>query len=94
MTGKTFGRDCDSSSHWNETSATYVEALDSRYHRQRVAIIEDMIPRELMTAGARVLDFGCGDGVLLPPFLAAGASIGGIDVSVSCSTFGSCATRV
>lgn len=83
MSGRTFGRDCDSSSHWNETGATYVDALDNRYHRQRLAIIEELIPRDLMTAGARIVDFGCGDGVLLPPFLAAGASIAGIDASAS-----------
>lgn len=66
---------------WEETARIYSANLESEYHKHRLAVIHGLIPQELFASGRRVFDFGCGDAVLFPLFLEAGAHIEGIDIT-------------
>ncbi len=66
---------------WESVAREYAGALNDRYHRHRLAVIRSLIPAKLFAKGRRILDFGCGDAVLLPEFLESGAQIQGIDAS-------------
>src|SRR3989304_8200172 len=70
-----------SAEYWLQHSHVYGEALSNDYHRHRLLVIEALIPPELLASDKRILDFGCGDAVLFPMFLAAGAEITGLDIS-------------
>ncbi len=58
-----------------------MDAIDNEYHRERLAMIARLIPRGLLTPGKKVVDFGCGDAVMFPPFLEHGVEIRGLDIS-------------
>lgn len=60
------GKDISSTDYWQAQSADYAEALDTRYHRHRLNVIGSLI--EPVPPGGTVLDFGCGDGVMLLGF--------------------------
>lgn len=76
-----YGLEVDSKDAWAELTAEYTAALDGAYHRHRLEVIRSLIPASLFAPGQRVLDFGCGDAVLFPPFLQAGAQISGLDIA-------------
>jgi len=51
------------------------------YARRRAQIVLALGPR--LAPGASLLDLGCGDGVMAPPFVAAGLRYEGVDASTS-----------
>jgi len=75
------------SNYWTNcwSDVTFVEEYarkqDGGYHRHRLSVISHLIPRDLLMRGKRVFDFGCGDAVMFPTFLEAGAYIEGTDFS-------------
>ena len=75
------GKDIHSKPLWENLSQNYVDVLDNPYHKHRLEVIIDLIPEELFLKGSRIIDFGCGDGVLFPVFLEKGVDIFGIDIS-------------
>jgi len=83
---KKLGRELDSKQYWEELGCTYSTALDNDYHKHRLAVICNLLPQELFKPGQQVFDFGCGDAVLFPPFLEAGAHIRGVDFSTEMIT--------
>ena len=77
-----FGAGLDSVSTWEDMASDYVDRVNhSSYHSARLVMVNSLIPRELYSRGKVVFDFGCGDGVLLLPFLDAGAEAFGCDPS-------------
>lgn len=78
---KTIGKDSNSLEYWKDLSGNYVSALGNDYHKHRLGVIRDLIPKSLYVPGKMIFDFGCGDAVLFPEFLDAGASIRGSDIS-------------
>lgn len=76
-----YGDDIDSASSWEEMTDGYVGKLKDPYHRHRLEVIKALIPAELYQTGKKIFDFGCGDGVLFPDFIKAGAEIGGVDIA-------------
>lgn len=80
---KKLGIDLDSKNYWEEVSTGYVGALQQAYHQHRLAVIRALMPEELRSAGRRIFDFGCGDGVLFPEFLDVQAHIEGVDIAES-----------
>ena len=79
---KRFGRELDSVQYYSNKAQNYSAALKDDYHKHRLTVIRDLIPQELFASGRKILDFGCGDAVLLPEFLEAGAQIEGVDASI------------
>ncbi len=75
------GQTLDSKQYWTREANKYTDALQNDYHRHRLEVIRSLIPAELYKPDQTVFDFGCGDAVLFPWFLAPGAKIEGIDVS-------------
>lgn len=64
---------------WGELAQDYIEDMENPYHRHRLRVLSSMIPERALRPGARILDFGCGDGCFLPPFLKAGARVWACD---------------
>ena len=75
------GKDIDSKKLWEDLAKNYVNVLSSSYHRHRIEVIMNLIPKVLSTEGKRILDFGCGDAVLFPFFLKQGVDVLGVDIS-------------
>ncbi|MEB3295252.1 MAG: class I SAM-dependent methyltransferase [Synechococcales bacterium] len=75
------GREESSLAYWATASEHYVGALANAYHTHRLQVIRSLIPNALYCPGQTIFDFGCGDAVLFPEFLAAGAQISGIDIA-------------
>jgi len=67
--------------YWTTEAQDYANKLNNSYHTSRLQVIRALIPDELYCAGKQILDFGCGDAVLFPEFLKAGANIQGVDIS-------------
>jgi SAM-dependent methyltransferase len=63
------GKEVDSRDYWEEASQEYAAEITNDYHRHRLAVIDELIPKELYSPGRRIYDFGCGDGVHFPAFL-------------------------
>lgn len=61
---KRIGRDISASDYWTNEGAQYHSAIDNPYHQHRLGVVRSLIPAETGT----VLDFGCGDGVMLASF--------------------------
>lgn len=64
-------------SYWVQTAASYRSEMDSSYHRNRLAMVERLLDPSDLTG--RVLDFGCGDGLLSERVLAAGGQVTAVD---------------
>jgi len=76
-----YGKEIDSEAHWESEASDYIAALTGQYHFHRLSMIRKLIPDELYSKGKRIFDFGCGDAVMFPEFLASGAAVSGIDIS-------------
>jgi 2-polyprenyl-3-methyl-5-hydroxy-6-metoxy-1,4-benzoquinol methylase len=78
----TFGQDNPSIPFWEREAERYADHVhDSRaaYHEGRLRTADRLIERAGLPAGARVVDFGCGDGVYARRLAARGLSVAGID---------------
>jgi ubiquinone/menaquinone biosynthesis C-methylase UbiE len=75
------GKEISSKPLWEELSKSYVDALDTPYHKHRMEVIFKLLPGSMFTPGQKLLDFGCGDAVLFPFFLSKGVEIFGIDIA-------------
>lgn len=74
------GREEKSESYWKEATEKYVNNLDGDYHKHRLNVAFKLIPADLYQTAKQILDFGCGDAVMFPPFLEKGVKITGIDI--------------
>lgn len=63
------GQDSGSKNFWEANTSSYISALDRPYHEHRLQVIDSIIPKALYKPGNLILDFGCGNGVHLIPFL-------------------------
>lgn len=62
------GLDTPAAEYWDEKkSSSYAAEIDNSYHRQRLAMIRSLI-RPFNGRGKTVLDYGCGNGVLMSDF--------------------------
>ena len=59
---KRVGKDLDAAERWASVAASYAAAIDSPYHRHRLAVIRALLPP---LVDKTVVDFGCGEGVLM-----------------------------
>lgn len=76
---KKIGRDVSASDRWCEVAADYVSTIDSAYQRHRLDVIRALLPSPI---GKTVIDFGCGDGILIHEAFARGAEIViGLDIN-------------
>jgi 2-polyprenyl-3-methyl-5-hydroxy-6-metoxy-1,4-benzoquinol methylase len=78
----TFGRDNPSIPFWEREAERYAGHVhDSRaaYHEGRLRTADRLIELAGLPAGARVVDFGCGDGIYARRLAARGLSVVGID---------------
>ena len=78
----TFGRDTDSVPYWEREAARYhdhVGGSRTAYHDGRLRTADRLLERAALPAGARVVDFGCGDGVYARRLAAAGFDVVGLD---------------
>lgn len=75
------GQELGSREYWKLEAEEYNTVLENDYHAHRLGVIKGLIPKDLYQKGKRILDFGCGNAVLFPEFLKAGADIRGIDMT-------------
>lgn len=75
------GKEINSKPLWEEISHKYVDALETPYHKHRLEVIFQLLPESFFIKGIKILDFGCGDAIMFPPFLNKGVNIFGIDIS-------------
>lgn len=66
---------------WIDDAGVYSEALTNPYHHHRLNVIQSLIPESLWQPKAKVLDYGCGDGVLIESLAKSGANVRGFDIS-------------
>ena len=79
----TFGRDADSIGFWKDEAERYhdhVDASRSAYHHARLTTATRLLEQAGLPRGARVVDFGCGDGVYARELAAKGFSVTGMDL--------------
>jgi SAM-dependent methyltransferase len=79
---ESFGREMASIPYWEREAARYHEHVDSEraaYHAGRLATATGLLERAALPARARVLDFGCGDGVYARELAGRGFSVIGLD---------------
>lgn len=77
-----YGRDKKSVPFWEEEAAVYRENLGgsrSAYHEGRLTIARRLLDQAGLVPGARVIDFGCGDGVFSRELAREGYEVLGID---------------
>lgn len=74
---KLVGKDIPATDRWREVGASYASNIDGAYHRQRLGVIASLLPN---LAGKRVIDFGCGEGVLAELAVGLGAEVVGMDI--------------
>lgn len=77
---ETLGKEQSSEVYWHDVTEKYVQALEGDYHKHRLEVAFSLIPKELYHKSANIIDFGCGDAVMFPPFLEKGVNITGIDI--------------
>jgi 2-polyprenyl-3-methyl-5-hydroxy-6-metoxy-1,4-benzoquinol methylase len=76
---KRVGKDISAARRWEDVASSYAAEIDAAYHAHRLNVIRALFPP---LAGKTVLDFGCGDGVLMAEALARGASsVIGLDIN-------------
>jgi 2-polyprenyl-3-methyl-5-hydroxy-6-metoxy-1,4-benzoquinol methylase len=77
---KRVGREVSAHDYWNSRTDRYVAQIHGPYHRHRLQVIERLIA-EVNFRDALVIDFGCGDGVMMETLVERGAKAIGIDPS-------------
>ncbi len=84
MSDEAFGRELDSRRYWSDEAERYRRQVGGErgaYHDGRLAVARRLLERAALAPGARVLDFGCGDGVLLEDLAQRGARVDGLDAA-------------
>jgi SAM-dependent methyltransferase len=73
------GKDIDAAERWRDVAASYANNIDGAYHAHRLSVIRALLPP---LSGKSVLDFGCGEGVLMAEALSPGgaAEVFGLDI--------------
>ena len=56
------GVDIASKDRWEAVSEQYAKAMDTGYHRHRLAVLRALFPNPL---GSEAVDFGCGEGAII-----------------------------
>ncbi len=80
-TAKRVGAEIAAADRWRSVGESYAQDIEGAYHRHRIEVIDALTPP---VVGKRVVDFGCGEGVLIRKAVAAGAkSVVGIDMDNS-----------
>lgn len=80
----TFGKDLDSTSYWNQEAKRYADHVGASrkvYHDARFDIAYAQLDAANLGKGARVHDFGCGDGTSLVDLAAKGYRVDGSDIA-------------
>jgi 2-polyprenyl-3-methyl-5-hydroxy-6-metoxy-1,4-benzoquinol methylase len=78
----TFGHDTPSIPFWEQEARRYaghVHEERAAYHAGRLGTADRLLDRAELPAGARVVDFGCGDGVYSRALAARGFTVLGLD---------------
>ncbi len=78
----TFGRDAESIPHWEAEAARYSEHLGgsrAAYHAGRLETATRLLARAALGPGARVVDFGCGEGIYARRLADEGMLVTGLD---------------
>jgi SAM-dependent methyltransferase len=86
MSGETFGRDRESAPFWEHETARYAEqmrATRAPYHDARLLTARRLIDAAALPAGARIIDFGCGDGVFAWQLANDGYVVHGTDIATA-----------
>jgi 2-polyprenyl-3-methyl-5-hydroxy-6-metoxy-1,4-benzoquinol methylase len=73
------GREITAEAYWADRGESYAAGMNHPYHGHRLAMVHTLL-ESLPLRGQRVVDLGCGEGVLLERVARAGASVVGIDV--------------
>jgi len=79
----TFGRDADSVGYWQAEADRYhdhVGASRRTYHAGRLATASQLLERADLAPGARIVDFGCGDGIYSRELASDGYAVTGLDL--------------
>lgn len=75
---KRVGNEIAAAERWGEVADHYAATIEDAYHQHRIEVIKALLPD---LAGARVVDFGCGEGVFAEIAFKCGAdSVVGIDI--------------
>jgi SAM-dependent methyltransferase len=78
----TFGRDVASLPYWEAEAANYrvnIDANRTAYHRNRFLTADRLLDRASLPSGARIVDFGCGDGAYAHELASRGYRVTGLD---------------
>ena len=78
----TFGRDAASIPYWEAEAANYRANIDANridYHRNRLLTADRLLDLADLPAGARIVDFGCGDGFYTHELARRGHRVTGLD---------------
>lgn len=71
--------------YWAQVAESYRADMNSPYHRNRLAMVQRLLEAEDLSG--RVLDFGCGDGILSERAVAAGGNVLAVDADPSMVAF-------
>ncbi len=80
MTNLRIGLDVSAEEYWKKRTAYYCSKIDVPYNRHRLKVIAALL-NGVDLSGARCVDFGCGEGVMLEEVALAGARVTGIDIN-------------
>ncbi len=81
-----FGKGLDSRAYWEREAKAYSEQVAgsrNSYHAGRLATAYALLDEAALRPPAKVLDFGCGDGVLVIELARRGFEVYGIDIAPS-----------
>ena len=76
MTNLRIGLDVSAEEYWKKRTAYYCSKIDVPYNRHRLKVIAALL-NGVDLSGARCVDFGCGEGVMLEEVALAGARVTG-----------------
>lgn len=62
---KRYGSDLSSEQRWRDVGQHYADAIAGPYHTHRLTVIEALLPTYAAIDQCRVVDFGCGEGILI-----------------------------
>lgn len=75
---KRVGKDVSAADYWRERNTSYASKIDGPYHANRLSVIRRLMPER--PEAPAVLDFGCGEGIMLEEFAERASALVGIDL--------------